>query len=116
MTSASYPASRLASMRNADGGALARVPRSVGEKIVQHLHDAPPVGHHRGQVGRKFDENFVAAVAGEERVPGSVHQGDHLRGLRRDREGARIDASASAGGTLAGYMRPARGERVFTEI
>ena len=82
----------VADRLDADGGALARVPRGVGEEIVQHLHDAPPVGHHRGQVGREVDAHVVAAAAGEERVPCAVHQRGHLGGLRRDREGARIDA------------------------
>ena len=107
----------VADRLHADGGALARVPRGVGEKVVQHLNDAPPVGHHRGQVGRKVDENVVPSAAGQERVPRPIHQGGHLRGLRRDREGARIDASgiekvADKGAHVIGVLDDDAAERV----
>ena len=64
----------------------------VGQQIVQHLHDALPVGHHPGEVRRQVDENAVPGAAGEERRPRLVDQRAHLRGLGRDRERAGVDA------------------------
>ena len=78
--------------RDPDRRGLRRVPGGVGEEVAQHLGDAPAVGHHPGQVGRQVDEHGVAAAAREEGGSGPVHQHRDLRGLGRDREGARLDA------------------------
>ena len=69
-----------------------RVPRGVGEQVVEHLHDAPAIGHHGRQLRREVDEDGVPAAAAEERAARPLDQGGHLRGLRRDRERARVDA------------------------
>ena len=82
----------LVRRRDPDGGRGGSVPRGVGEEVVEHLHDAPPVGHHRGQAGRQVDEDGVAPAAAHERGPRAFHQVGHLRGLGRDRERARLDA------------------------
>ena len=82
----------LAHRRNPNVGRLRRVARGVGEEVVQHLHDAPPVGHHPGKVRRKVDQHAVAPAAAEERAPRALHQLGHLRRLGRDRERARLDA------------------------
>ena len=78
--------------RDPDRGRLRRVPSGVREQVVQHLRDAPAVGHHRRQVRRQVDEHAVPGAGGEERVPRPVHQRRHLRGLGRNRERARLDA------------------------
>ena len=78
--------------RNPDRGGFRRVPRRVGEQVVQHLRDASAVGHYRRQVARQVDQHGVPGAAGQERVARPVHQRGHLRGLRRDREHARLDA------------------------
>ena len=75
-----------------DGGRVGRVPGGVGEEVVQHLHDAPPVGHHPGKLRCEVDEDVVPPAAAQERVSRPVHQGGHLRGLGRHRERARVDA------------------------
>ena len=76
---------------DADGRRIGRMSRRVGQEVVQHLDDAPPVGHHPGQVRRQVDVDGVPAAAAEERVPRPVHQAGHLRRLRRDRQRARLD-------------------------
>ena len=79
--------------RDTDGSRCRRMAGGVGQQIVQHLHDAFPVGEHRRQVGRQVDEDVVPGAAGQERVAGLVHQETHLRGFRGDRQRARIGAS-----------------------
>ena len=76
---------------DADGGRSPGMGGGVREQVVQHLHDAPPVGHHPGQVGRQVDADGVQVAAVEEGVARPVHQAGHLRGLGRDRERARVD-------------------------
>ena len=68
------------------------MPRGVGEQVVQHLHDAPPVGHSTRQVRRQVDQHAVPAAAAQEGVPGPVHQARDLRRLGVYRERARVDA------------------------
>ena len=80
----------LAHVREADRGRLGRVPRGVREEVVEHLHDAPPVGHQGGSPRRQVDENGVPAAAAQEAASRPLHQGGHVRGLRRDRERARV--------------------------
>ena len=75
-----------------EGGRLGRVPGGVGEKVVQDLHDAPPVGQHPGQVRREVDLDGVPAAAIQERVPGLLHQAGQRRRLGGDRQRARLDA------------------------
>ena len=82
----------LAHGRHADRGRLGRMPRGVREEVVEHLHDAPAVGHHRGQVRREVDEDGVPAAPAQERAPRPLDQRGHLRGFRGDRERARVDA------------------------
>ena len=43
-----------------------RVPRSVGEEVVEDLDDAPPVGQHPRQVRRQVDEYRVPAASAQE--------------------------------------------------
>ena len=81
----------VARRRDPDGDGLRRVPGGVGEQVVEHLHDAPSVGHHTGQVRRQVDEHAVPPAAGEEGVARPVHQHGNLGGLGRDRERARLD-------------------------
>ena len=47
--------------RDPDRGRLRRVARGVGEELVEHLNDAPAVGHHRGQPRGQVDEDGVPA-------------------------------------------------------
>ena len=79
--------------RDPDWGRLGRVPRGVGEEVVEHLHDAPAVGRHGGQARRQVDEDGVPAAAAQEGASRPLHQGRHVRWLGRDRERARVDAS-----------------------
>ena len=67
--------------------------RRVGEEVVQDLNDAPPVGHHPGQVRRQVDADGLPAAAAQEGVPRPVHQAGYLRRLRSDRQRARLDTS-----------------------
>ena len=69
------------------------MPGGVEQEIVQDLDDAPPVGHHPGQVQRQVDLDGVPAAPAQERVPGLVHQASDLRGLGNDRQRARLDAA-----------------------
>ena len=57
------------------------MPGGVGEEVVEHLHDAPPLGHDPGQVRRQVDEHGVRAAAPQERVSRPVHQRGYLPGL-----------------------------------
>ena len=82
----------VAGRRDPDGGGVRGVARGVGEQVVQHLHDALPVGQHGGQVGRQVDPDGVPTAATNEGAARLVHQGGDLRGLGRDRERARLDA------------------------
>ena len=77
--------------RDADGGRLWRFARGVGEQVREHLRDAPPVGHHRGQVRRQVDGHGVMRAAAQERATRALDQVGHRRGLGRDRERARLD-------------------------
>ena len=63
------------------------------EQVVEHLHDAPAVGHRPGQVRGQVDEHGVAPAAGEEGVPRPIHQRGHLGGFGRDGEHARLDTA-----------------------
>ena len=65
----------------------------VREEVVHHLHDALRVGHRTRQVRRQVDEDGVPASAAQERAAGPVHQRGDVRGLGRDGERARLDAS-----------------------
>ena len=78
--------------RRRDGGRLRRVPGRVREEVVQHLDDAPLVGHHPRQVRREVDADGLAAAAAHEGGPGPVDQGGNLRRLGVDRQRARVDA------------------------
>ena len=82
----------VAGRRDPNGRRLGSVPRRVGEEVVEHLHDAPPVGHHGGQAGGQVDQDGVTPAAAQERGSRPLHQNRHLRGLGRDRERARLDA------------------------
>ena len=82
----------VAFRRHPDGGGVRGVARGVREQVVQHLHDALPVGQHGRQVGRQVDPDGVPDAAADEGAARLVHQGGDLRGLGRDRERARLDA------------------------
>ena len=69
------------------------MPGGIGEEVVQHLHDAPAVGVYPGQADGKVDRDAVPPAATDEGVPRPLHQLGQLRGLRRDRERAGIDAA-----------------------
>ena len=81
----------LARRRDPDGRGVRRVARGVGEQVVEHLHQALPVGHDPGQVGRQVDADGVSPAAADERAAGLVHQRGELGGLGRDRERAGVD-------------------------
>ena len=49
----------VAFRRDPDGGGVRGVARGVREQVVQHLHDALPVGQHGRQVGRQVDPDGV---------------------------------------------------------
>ena len=74
------------------GAVFRRVAGGVGEQVVEHLHQALPVGHDPGQVGRQVDADGVSPAAADERPAGLVHQRGNLRGLGRDRQRAGVDA------------------------
>ena len=82
----------VAHRRDPDGRGFGRVPGGVGEEVVQHLHDALAVGHHRRKPGRQVDEHGVPGAAREEGVARLVDERRHLRRLGLDRERARVDA------------------------
>ena len=71
----------LALRRDPDGGGLGRVTRGVGEQVVEHLHQALPVGHDSGQVGRQVDADGVPPAAADERAARLVHQHGDIRRL-----------------------------------
>ena len=75
-----------------DGRRLRGVPRGVGEQVVQHLDDAPPVGHRARQVRRQVDQHAVPAAAAQEGVPGPLHQARDCRRFGGYRERPRVDA------------------------
>ena len=75
-----------------DGRRLRGVPRGVGEQVVQHLDDAPPVGHRTRQVRRQVDQHAVPAAAAQEGVPGPLHQARDRRRFGGYRERPRVDA------------------------
>ena len=71
----------LALRRDPDGRGVRRVARGVGEQVVEHLHQALPVGHDPGQVGREVDADGVPPAAADERAARLVHQhGDTSEG------------------------------------
>ena len=78
---------------NADCGRRRRVARGVGEQVVQHLRDAPPVGHHVGQAGRQVRDHGLAAAGAGEGVAGALDQACHGRRLGSHRQRARLDAA-----------------------
>ena len=82
----------LALGRDPDGSGFRSVARGVGEQVVEHLHQARPVGHDPGQVGRQVDADGVPPAAADERAAGLVHQRGDLGGLGRDRQRAGVDA------------------------
>ena len=57
-----------------DGGQLVRVPGRIGQQVVQHLDDAPPVRQDPGQVGRNIDNQVTPAAPALEPAPSLVHQ------------------------------------------
>ena len=83
----------LARRRDPDGRGFRRGPRGVGEEVVEHLHDAPAVGHRSRQAGGEVDEDGVPPAAAGEGVPRPLHQFGDVGGLGRDRERARVDAA-----------------------
>ena len=82
----------LALRRDPDGGGLGRVARGVGEQVVEHLHQALPVGHDSRQVGRQVDADGVPPAAADERAARLVHQHGDIRRLGPDRQRAGVDA------------------------
>ena len=66
--------------------------RGVGEQVVEHLHQALPVGHDPGQVGREVDADGVPPAAADERAARLVHQHGDIRRLGRDRQRTGVDA------------------------
>ena len=68
------------------------MPGSVGEQVVQHLDDAPSVGHRAGQVRRQIDQHAVSGAAAQEGVPCPLHKGRDRHGLGGYRERARVHA------------------------
>ena len=75
-----------------DNGRLRGVFGRVGQQIADDLDDAPPVGHHQGQIGRNVDGEVVPAPRAAEGAPCPVHQHRHLRRFGSDRQRARLDA------------------------
>ena len=74
-----------------DGGGWG-VPGGVVEEVGEDLHNAPGVGHCRGQVGFEVDGDVVASAAAEEGVSGFVDERGDFSGIRGDGEGAGLDA------------------------
>ena len=75
-----------------DGRRLVGMPGRVGEEVVQHLDDAPPVRHDQRQLRREVDAEVVPAPSALEPAPGLVHQGRHVRRRGGHRQLARLDA------------------------
>ena len=100
----------LALRLDPDGGGFRRVAGGVGEQVVEHLHQALPVGHYPGQVGRQVDADGVPPAAAEERPAGLVHQRGDLGGFGRDRQRAGVDTPGVEAGRRSGCPcgRPAR--------
>ena len=73
-------------------GGLRRVPRGIRKQVADDLDYAPTVRHHQGQVRPQVNVEVVPAPRALQGVPGSVHQRDHLCGLRVDRQGSGLDA------------------------
>ena len=70
-----------------------RVPRGVGEKIDQHLYDAPSVRHHAGEVAWKVDGDRVRGAAAQEGVPRLLHDHGYFARHRGYRKHARFDSA-----------------------
>ena len=64
-----------------DGRRLRRVPPGVGEEVVEHLHDATPVGQHAGQPRRQVDKDVCSALP----APGSSSPPARALGRRNPR-------------------------------
>ena len=75
-----------------DGGQLVGVPGRVGQQVVQHLDDAPPVRQDPGQPRRDVDDQVAPAAPALEPAPGLVHQDGHVDGFGGYRQGPRLDA------------------------
>ena len=68
-----------------DEGQLVGVPGRVGQQVVQHLDDAPPVRHDPGQVRRQVDlTRLLRSAPALEPAPGLVHQDGHIHGFGCD--------------------------------
>ena len=78
--------------RYPDGRRLVGVPGRVGEEVVQHLDDAPPVRHDQRQLRREVDAEVAPAPSALEPASGLVHQGRHVRRRGGHRQFARLDA------------------------
>ena len=63
-----------------DEGELVGMPGRVGQQVVQHLHDAPPVRQDPGQVRRQVDLQTAPVAPALEPAPGLVHQDARLHG------------------------------------
>ena len=68
------------------------MPCGVGEEVVEHLHDAPPVGHHRRKVRRQVDGDGVPPSPARERRACPLDEGADLLGPGVHEERARADA------------------------
>ena len=66
--------------RHTDGGPLG-VPGRVGKQVAQHLDDAAPVSHDRGQVRRQVDVKVAPLSAAQERAVRRLGLAVHMRGL-----------------------------------
>ena len=87
---ATWTPSRAAVTRMGEDSGACRA--ALENRVVQHLDDAPPVGHRARQVRRQVDRHAVPAAAAQEGVPGPVHQGRDVDRLGVYRERARVDA------------------------
>ena len=74
-----------------DGGDLRRVARGVGEQVVEHLHDAPRIGQHRGHVGGQVDDDAVPSARARERGPRPFDQAGQVLRRRVPRQQARAE-------------------------
>lgn len=78
-----------------DRGRDRRVPRSVGDEVVEDLDDAARAGQDPRQILRQVDMLGVPAAAAQERVAGLVDHAVDLRRLGRDRQRFRPERPAS---------------------
>ena len=75
------------------GDSAGELRAAFGEQVGEDLRDAPPVGHHRGQVGRQVDLDRVPRAGGEEGRAGALDERGDVDGLRRDGQFAGLDAT-----------------------